>query len=566
MKAKLIRLIILIPIIFSCNKEFPNRLLQYSEQQGYDAGTAKVMYIIVDGLRGQAIQDLQPPQLIKMQQNSMFSYGNLIDFKSTPHTKEIGWANILTGTTSNKHGVINTDLASYKSKEYPDILTRINSLEIGYDIVANSSSESFTHTFLKGISDANLSASDQEVLDKTKKALQVDETSVLLAHFTHIEEVAEENSYESNDNNYAEAVQIFDQQVSELISEIENRQNFKTENWLVVICSSAGGPIDNSAEQDNTSFGDSKRNIFTMFYSPKFDRKFFPKPNSSSIPYLGSAIRYTYGTPSTNAVLSDASAFNFGTDKDFTISFNFKSNIVGGNWNYPIFLSKRDVGFSGSGWNIFGEVRADGNMALGINSNIGGQAFGTAINDGNWHNFTVTVTRGDSLRVFTDGVANDKQVLSNSNNLDNNAPLVVGKKAGNDNSSPDVLITNIQIYNVALTNNDVKSLYGRTHVDESHPYYNNLIGYWPGYDDIGKSQIRDLSGNGRHLNLTGNYDWISFSDVVSYFSPPISDAFYQSVPNGVDVPFIIYQWLGIIPQESWELDGKSWTPVYKILN
>ncbi|WP_318271594.1 LamG-like jellyroll fold domain-containing protein [Sphingobacterium cellulitidis] len=564
MKAIFIRLLILIPFISSCNKEFPNRLLEYSEQQGYDAGTSKVLYIIVDGLRGEAVQEILPTQLVKMQQNSMFGYGSLIDFKSNPHTKEIGWTNLLSGTTSDKHAVVNSDLSTYKSKEYPNLLSRIKALDLGYEITANSSSDEFTNTFIKGVTDASVSKSDQEVVDKTKAALKENERSVFLAHFSEVDKAGQAGSYESSDAKYIAAIKAFDKQVSELITEIQSRQNFKTENWLVIVTSSAGGAIENNGEINNTSYGDSKRNIFTLFYSPKFDRKFFPTPNSSSIPYQGAAVRYTYGTPSTNAVLQDAAAFNFANNKNFTISFNFKSNIKDGNWNYPIFLSKRDAGFSGPGWNIFGEVR-NGNMALGMNSNIGGQAFGTAVNNGEWHNFTVTVTRGDSLRVFTDGVPNDRQALTNGNNLDNNAPLVVGKKAGNDNSAPDVLISNIQIYNVAIPKENIKAVYGKTLIDDSHPYYENLIGYWPGYDDIGKGQIRDMTGNGRHLNLTGNYNWVSFNDIVSYFSPPISDSFYKIVPNGVDVPFMIYQWLGIIPQKEWKLDGKSWTPVYKIM-
>lgn len=64
------------------------------------------------------------------------------------------------------------------------------------------------------------------------------------------------------------------------------------------------------------------------------------------------------------------------------------------------------------------------------------------------------------------------------------------------------------------------------------------------------------------MRLTGPYSWVSFSDVASYLKPPISYAFYRSVPNSIDVPFIIYQWMGVITPKEWALDGKSWTPTF----
>lgn len=550
-------------LFLSCNKEFPNKLLDYSEQQGYDAGTAKVLFILVDGLRGTAVQEIQPANLMAFSQNSMFAYNSLADHQTGVHRKEIGWANMLTGTTSIKHGVIDADLDRYNKEEYPHLFDRLAGLEEPFEMTGYSSSPKLSEVFLSDAVQGGLVDSDDAVLDQVSTALTETDGSVYLAHFTSVDRAGQDHSFESDDPAYQAAIKELDQRVAALIETISGRDNVETENWLIVISSSSGGELTDAGEVDNTRYGDAMRNVFTMYYSPKFGRRFFPRPNSQSIPYLGSAVRFTYGDRPTNAVLDDASMYNFGADRDFTISFNFKSNIEGGNWNYPIFLSKRDVGFSGPGWNVFGEVR-DGAMALGVNSNMAGQMFGSAVNDGQWHNFTLTVTRGDSARVFTDGRFNAGQA-TNANSVDNSAPLVIGKKAGNDNAAPDVLIANLQIYDVAFTNSEVTEHSGKTFIEPSHPRYGNLIGYWPSYDDIGTTRIRDLSGNENHMELRGDYNWVSFNDIVSYFTPPVSDAFYRIVPNGVDVPFMIYQWLGVIPQEDWELDGKSWTPDYKAI-
>ena len=106
----------------------------------------------------------------------------------------------------------------------------------------------------------------------------------------------------------------------------------------------------------------------------------------------------------------------------------------------------------------------------------------------------------------------------------------------------------------------ITQIYLNTLITNEHPKYKNLIGYWPGYNDVGTNRLTNVVDNKNHMVLTGNYNWISFSDVVSYFKPPITESFYKQVPNAVDIPFFIYQWFGIIPLEEWKLDGKSWTP------
>jgi len=104
---------------------------------------------------------------------------------------------------------------------------------------------------------------------------------------------------------------------------------------------------------------------------------------------------------------------------------------------------------------------------------------------------------------------------------------------------------------------------GVTHIDESFPFWNNLQAYWPGYDDVNTSILTEKTGKGAgNIKLTGPVSWTSFNELVPFFQPPIEESFYHLVPNAVDIPFMIYQWLGVSVESSWNLDGKSWTPNY----
>lgn len=543
----------------SCNKEFPNILKSFSEQPNYSTGSSKVLYVIADGIRGKALQQLELPNLKIISRNALHSYGSLGDYEDIQFTKEIGLANLMTGVTSTKHKVVDNSLSQIDQTSYPSLLKRIKS-EKNLHTAAFSTNEEFYNVVLKDADTGSLAISDADILTKTKEEISKGTSDLIVSHFSEPYIVGLQHSFEAEDQDYLEALRAFDTALGELIETIKQRPTYGQENWLVVITSSIGGPAENS-QVDNTSYGDNERNTIIFFYNPKFSRSLLTRPNSTEIPYDGSAIRYTYGSPAVNATLQDASSFNFDTSDDFTIVFFFKSNITSSH-NYPIILSKRDVGFSGNGWNLFLEVR-DGDNKVGWNSNISSQVFGTKrVNDGEWHSIAVVVSRSgnaDSVKMFTDGELNAFNT-ANQSSLANNAPLVIGKKAGDGNTSPDFLLSNLQIYNTAFSNKEVAELAGITHVDATHPKYTNLLGYWPGYEDAGTGKLSDMSGNNHHMVLSGPYNWVTFSDVVSYFQPPIRDSFYRMVPNAVDVPFFIYQWFGIIPKESWGLEGKSWTP------
>lgn len=555
------KMLVFLILFTSCNKEFPNILQRQGEQPNFSSGSSKVLYIIADGVRGKALQQVELPNFRIIARNSLFTYGSLGDFTGDVFTKEVGLANLLTGVTNKKHNVKGTDLNQANIQNYPSILARINRSFSNFSSATFTTNKDLSNTLFKGADRNTIAVTEEEVITKTIEELKTGNADFVVANLSETYEIGLANSFETEDVAYIDALKKFDQNVGQLLAAVKQRATYAEENWLIIITSSIGGPAINN-EVDNTLYGDNDRNTITYFYSPKFARGLLVRPNSTQIPFDGSAVNYTYGANQVNATLTDASLFNFGNNTDdFTINFFIKTNNTD-NHNYPIILSKRAQGFSGNGWNLFLEER-DGNNKIGWNSNISAQTFGTKqINDGAWHSFTVTVSRSgatDSVKVFTDGVLNAKNAV-NTNSLSNDAPLVIGKKVGDGNSNPNLIISNLQIFNTALTEKEVAEYAGNTLITNTHPRYENLIGYWPGYNDVGTNRLTNVIEDKNHLILTGSYNWVSYSDLVSYFKPPITESFYKLVPNAVDLPFFIYQWFGIVPLESWALDGKSWTP------
>lgn len=549
-------------LLVSCNKDFPNLLQNFNEAKDSPENRDKVLMVIVDGLAGPAVQAIEPTNLIEMTRNGMVSYGSLADPTTDFQMTNASVASsLLTGVYANKNKVVSNDLSTLDAATYPTMFSRLKSTNKASSMY--TSSADYT-TFLGKDAHVETVVNDEAVVAAAVKGLEADSADLNVVHLTDVEQAGASSEYSDESTVYVDAVNKLDKQVLQLVNTIKARKSYGNENWLVVVTSGKGGN-SKAPVTDFTAFGDSKRNTYTLMFSPKFSRKVLPRPSAKDIPFVGAATRLTYaGNNKSTSSLSDPTKFNMGAGSDWTVTLFLKYNVAGAEYIYPSFLSKRAAGFTGAGWNMFLEYGV-----WGINNSLGGgQAFGPNINDGEWHALTTVIRRSgsqDSVFVYTDGTkatVSVSQTAANSNNLDNNAPLTLGYLAG-DSGEPDISICNIQIYNRAFTFDEVKQYGGVTNIDETSPFWNNLQGYWPGYDDVNTNKLTEKTGKGAgDFILKGAASWVSFNELVPFFQPPINDSFFRQVPNAVDVPFMIYQWLGVSVESAWKLDGKSWSPNY----
>lgn len=555
-------------ILAACNKDFPNLLQNFNEAKDSPENRDKVLLVIVDGLGGDAIQDVAPNNLMEMTRNGLLSFGSLadptVDFSMT---NESGAATLLTGVNANKNKVVSQDLSQLDTKSYPTIFSRLKTLK-NQEVSRMYTSSAAYATYLGKDARVETKANDEAVVAAAVTGLKADSGDLNVVHLTAVDEAGAAAQYDASDAGYAAAIKKMDTQVAELVKTIQARASYQNENWLVVVTSGKGAASKDPVT-DFTAFGDSKRHTFTLMYSPKFVRKILPRPNAKDIPFVGNATRFTYKENNqVLASLEDVNQFNMGSGSDWTITVFVRFNDPNKEYIYPVFLAKRETAFSGSspGWNLFIEYGY-----WGFNSPISDQAFGPKINDGNWHALTTVIKRSgnqDSVYLYTDGTnaavsGKVSQVLvKNNNSLNSDVPLQIGFNKGNGNRDLDVSVANLQIYNRAFTFDEVKRYGGVTHIDNTFPFWDNLEGYWPGYDDVNVNKLTEKTGKAGNFNVKGPVSWISFNELVPFFQPPINEAFFRQVPNAVDVPFMIYQWLGVSVESDWKLDGKSWSPKY----
>ena len=550
----------------ACNKDFPNLLQNFNEAKDSPESRDKVLLVIVDGLSGPAMQDIAPTNIDLMTRTGLVTYGSLADPTTDFEvTNQSVAASLLTGVNSAKNKVVGSDLSPIDLSKYPTIFTKLKQNAVSRKSSLFTSDAKYGSSLGKD-AEVKVESNDVAVVNAASTSLSNTESDLNVIHLTEVDKAGKSSTYSAADTKYVAAINVLDKQVQSLWETIKKRASFNTENWVVIVTSGRGA-VSTDPITDFTPYGDSKRDTYTLFYSPKFARKIVPRPNSKDIPFVANATRYTYA--SNNQVigkLADVNKFNMGTGSDWTMTLFLKHNVANASYNYPIFFAKRVEGFTGAGWNFF----LEGNY-WGFNSSIAGQAFGPTINDGEWHALTAVIKRSgsqDSVYVYTDGTnatvsGKSSQVGANGNNLDNSSPLTLGYNPGNGNTDCNISICNVQIYNRAFSAEEVKRYGGVTHIDESYPFWSNLQGYWPGYGDVNTTVLTEKTGKGAgNFKLTGPVAWTSFNELVPFFQPPIEESFYRLVPNAVDVPFMIYQWLGVSVESSWNLDGKSWTPNY----
>lgn len=544
-----------------CNKDFPNKLQVNfkNDTLGVNAKTRKVLYIIVDGIRGRALQGINPPNIAQLVKKSIYSYDGLADVDGVGLTNAGSWANMLTGVKRDQHKIISEDFAGNNLTQYPSIITRLKQNNGGLRTASFSASAAFSNKFTgDAIENKTFEGNDLSVKNAAKEELKKEEATFVLAQFHSAEAAGSASGYEETNNAYANAILQLDTYIGDLMNTLSQRKNVAGENWLVVIASNKGGVIATDPNStDFTSYADPLRNNFVLFYNPRFSSLFIPKPDSEKIPYSSTGIRFDYATGArVTASIANPAKYDFGALGNYTVEVLMKSKT--GNYIYPTFLSKRVTAFEGAGWNMFLE-----NGYWMINSSIADQVKGRDINDGKWHKLTVVFDGANKkIRVYTDGQFDAEKATDKSNlNLNNPASLRLGYIPGNENTSATVMLNSLKIFNVALTTADVSAYSCKTVIAQDNPKYNNLIGYWPLQDGNGNI-MKEKTGKGDDFQLGGAPQWESFNDVSPALCPEINAAFFTMVPNNIDIPFQIYQWMGVSVSPQWGLKGKTWDPIY----
>ncbi|MEI5985348.1 MULTISPECIES: LamG-like jellyroll fold domain-containing protein [Sphingobacterium] len=546
--------------ISSCNKEFANKLPEPYENDtlNINDGSKRVLYIILDGVKGNVVESIAPETLTLLTDRSIFTYDGLADDHRNQISLPTAWTNMMTGLDYTVSGVTGSDFSGFNNETSPSIFTRVKSEKKNVQTASFSTSAAFTDHLAIDATKKQTFANDVEVKNATIQELSSGTSSLVVAHL-HAAELAANNDYTVENEAYVSAIHTIDQQIKEIMNALVNRSTFAKENWLVVVSSSKGGGVSGGASGSNI-FDDPSRNAYIAFYNPKFNPQEFSKPDVSALPYVGTTPKYVGAN--NNATMDDPNVGNFGSDQNATIRFNIRWD-YGGTY-YPSFLTKRAAFNPGVvGWTFFNE-----GPTFGLNFSQTGQGntqrlHTRAIADGKWHNITAVFYKEGNTRyvkVFCDGIPAPAGPLNITNvgNINTTSPLRLGSIG---DANVNCMINDLAIYNVALPDAEVIAKSRVTPLTaENDPYHDNLVGYWPANEVTTDNKLYDITGKSAPFSLKGSINWTSFADISPNISPAISPAAFRAVPNTVDIPTMIYSWMNITVPQQWGLMGKYYVP------
>ncbi len=578
-------------LLASCNDKVENPLVErYSDQKTASlSANDKVLWVVMDGVSGsavrQAVNTYKAPYTAKLIQNSYYSFNGLADSRSSVTVdRNTGWSNLLTGTTEEggKNTIFN--LAAQKGKTVSfhtsmsdDALQEMSiPSELSTKYNDDAATVSAIHTALE---------SDDKMSDLT------------IVELSDVEKMLPDVDYMDEDGLYVAdpiigKVNEYDKYISRLTSAVNSRIDATGENWLVIVTSSYGGVESNEGA---TVYDMKDRNTFCMVWNPEFSSVLKQRPvGMEGLTYHYSSIWFggQKNESTMYAEIREPSLFNFVYDSSkretedfgaFSVQFALyvdpSTNSGTTNLSLITKATKRSPG-TNDGWDIGLQNRHIRIRLAGKDLVSSGEIF----RDGNWHVVTCVFDYTNAqCKMFIDGKL-DIQVRNTNKPLeyydfstlkfkiDHPAKaLRIGKTAsGTINVKGGYIMTNIQLYDIALDNDFVKKNYRQVKIDskaDSFEYWDHLIGYWPNDrdEDFELKVIKDYSKYGSVFGgiNSGNSDFVLSTPIKRMagsvnsenLMPDPDETYYQQVPNNIDIPYITFQWLGIPVDLSWNWNG-----------
>ncbi|MCC6289587.1 MAG: alkaline phosphatase family protein [Chitinophagaceae bacterium] len=501
--------------------------------------TKKILVIGVDGIINTAIDYAATPGIGAIKANasySMSSYGGVPAYTSS------GWSTMLTGVSSDKHGVtINKSFSGNNFAQYPSVVNRMKTA-LGSLVVASVVRTPEVNTLLNSAADQKFQfATDDDVYNKSVELLKQADMGAVFVQFSSPADVGEEVGFQLRQARYVLSIQKIDEYVAGLHAAIESRSTYANEDWNIFLASTRGG-TESGVPQSSTT---EEINVPIILSGASMDKKemigtsLSPRENSDNVLTFNKAASgdKTYvripikGTPLQ------------GMNK-FTIEFWAKANanssdpsIIGDkNWDsggYPGFTICR----SGSTWKINIANQATQRYDIGSSK---------ALEDGNWHHIAVVFDKTKLCTIYQDGEKVNESALTykDSDNMASPYDYLCLAQDGTQTYSGGApnwagSLNEVRIFTDVLSAATIKNyMYLRNIENSNHPNKASLNLYLK-LDEVRGTVITDYSGKGHNGELVG-----SATERHPYYGMGLTD-----------VAVNILSHFGIRADASWGLEG-----------
>lgn len=503
----------------------------------------KVLIIGIDGCRSDALQIATTPNLDDLISNGIFSPDALNDDITISGP---GWSANLCGVWSNKHLVTGNVFTLNNYANYPPVFKYINDFNANLHTVSICNWNPINDEIIQNHADFKLNVnSDVEVRDQAANYIALNDPDFIFLHFDDVDHAGHSYGFSPTVPEYISAIEEVDGYLYPIMQTILQRPNYSNEDWLILVTTDHGG----LGFSHGGSSAD-EQNVFVIASGNSIPTQIIYKDSSiivdSAFNCLGDSVRLDFDGNDDFVEVPSNSLFDFGTSQDFTIECRVRTTSTGdvaivGNKDW---LSGSNPGFvfsfkypSGPEWKV---NIGDGTNRADINT-------GGSIADDQWHTLSVSFDRDGYMKMYEDGILLDSADISNVGDITTGQGMFFGADI---NGAYDYLgsIAEVRVWNSVLDNASIQS-WQCTSIDNTHPFYNNLLGYWQLNEGSGIAANDSFGFNNGIIN---NATWNFIDSIIIYD--------YSLTPRIVDVPVTAITHLCIPINSTWDLDGNSLLP------
>ena len=504
--------------------------------------TRKVMIIGIDGVRPDALEFAATPYLDGLIANGLYSPDALNDDITFSGP---GWSAILCGVWSEKHGVTNNNFSGSNYEAYPPIFKYLEDLDPEYNTLSICHWSPINDFIVQDFADFKLNVSaDADVANQAAAYLTANDPDAVFLHFDDVDGAGHSSGFSPEVPAYIAAIEATDAYLGTVLDALENRPTYAEEDWLILVTTDHGGI--GFGHGGNTI---EEKDIFVIASGNSVPTALIEKDSTvtSDAPEncLNAVEELVFDGADDYVQVAPNALFDFGDAQDFTVECRVRTTTAAdvaivGNKDWDSGFNKGFVfSFvlpSGPGWKVNigdGDNRADLNL-------------GGAIADNAWHTLSVTFDRDGMMRMYEDGVFQAETDISGIGDITTEEGLYFGADifSAYDYSGA---IAEVRVWNTVLDPAAVEAWHCAP-IENTHPDFANLIGYWKMNEGEGSTEVADFSGN-NNPGIINGATWQTPDSIVTYN--------YENTPRLTDIVPTALTHLCVPFESDWDFDGAS---------
>jgi hypothetical protein len=504
----------------------------------------KVLIIGIDGCRSDALQIANTPNLNALINNGIYSPDALNDDITISGP---GWSANLCGVWSNKHQVTDNTFIGDNYANYPSIFRHIEEFNNNLHTVSICNWAPINDYIVQNYADFKFNVStDQDVNNVAVSYIITDDPDLMFLHFDDVDHAGHSYGFSPNVTEYISAIEGVDGYVGSIIQAILQRPNYANEDWLILVTTDHGGlgysHGGNSSDEEN---------VFVIASGNSFPTQVIYKDSSvivdSAFNCLGDSVNLQFDGNNDYIQVPSNSVYDFGTAQDFTVECRVRTSVSG---DVAIVGNKDWVSGSNKGF-VFSfkyPLGPEWKVNIGDGFNRADINTGGSIADNQWHTLSVSFDRDGYMKMYEDGALLDSADISSIGDITTGQGLFFGADISGAYGFSGS-IAEVRIWNNLLDESSIQSWFC-SRPNNTHPYFNDLIGYWKLNEGTGSNatDYSSLVNNGIINGATWN-----FMDSTIVYD-------YSLTPRITDVAVTALTHLCVPIDSNWDLDGNSLIP------